>query len=154
MRRIATALVLTRSAESQKSTLRRYTLLSFRRGPRLRLAVLIVLIFATSARYTGASTPWPFQPLPWPLIVCRLSGHARTSRIFRSGTIRPLQAKRHTGWRRFSSALRTCFGVKTVPMTIMSKPAADLVIDSDLVRALSRARFRIWRICRSSRLGE
>jgi len=62
--------------------------------------------------------------------------------------------RRHTGWRRFSSALRTCFGVKTVPMTIMSKPAADLVIDSDLVRALSRARFRIWRICRSSRLGE
>jgi len=50
--------------------------------------------------------------------------------------------RRHTGWRRFSSALRTCFGVKTVPMTIMSKPAADLVIDSDLVRALSRARFR------------
>jgi len=35
----------------------------------LRLAVLIVLILATSARYTGASTPWPFQPLPWPLIV-------------------------------------------------------------------------------------
>src|SRR5947209_19800780 len=59
--------------ENGLSTPRRYTLLSFRRGPRLRLAVLIVRIFATSARYAGASTPWPFQPLPWSLIVCRLS---------------------------------------------------------------------------------